>query len=67
MGWSVPDGELLEFPGGRAGIDFDLTDETGHFAAEVIYDLIHIQIVAFHDELDPAIGKIADVAAHVIS
>jgi hypothetical protein len=64
--WLMADVKLLEFPSGGRDVRFDIADKTRHFALQVLHNIFNFVVVAFHDQLDPAIRQIADVAVDVV-
>jgi hypothetical protein len=62
----MPDIELGEFAGGGEEVGIDFLDIPGHSIADVGDELIHVRIRAFHHQLNPAIGEIADVSTNIV-
>jgi len=63
---SVLDGEAGERVGGGFDVGVDLADEVAHLAADVVKEVIHLLVGTFHDQLDPAVRKIPDIAPYVM-
>lgn len=63
----MSDAELAEFIGGRQEIRVHLSDVIDHTVADFREKLIHFAVIAFHDQFNPAIGEIPDIAANIVA
>src|SRR5438128_640689 len=66
MLYSVPDLEVIEFPGRWSGVQVNLLDEPRHPIVDGLHHLVHLLIRPFQHQLDPAIWKISHIAADVV-
>jgi hypothetical protein len=64
---SVADAEGFEFTGGGIGFGIDVADVAVHFLAKTLKDAVHLAVIAFQDELNPAIGKVANISMNGIA
>lgn len=62
----MPDRELRKFPRGRGGLRFGFLDKPPHALLQTTNHLIHFRFRSFHNQLHPAIRKIAHVSMHII-
>src|SRR5690349_15745335 len=59
--------EIVELPCGGDDLGFDLADVAVHALLEGIDDAVHFAVIAFHDQFDPAVVEVTDVAMHVVA
>jgi hypothetical protein len=66
FGLTMADIKAVEFAGGGSGMGFDPTQIAGHLLLDRFHYVVHLLLVPFHDQLDAAIGQIADIALDVV-
>src|SRR5687767_7322776 len=62
----VPDAEIGELPRRWPGVAGGLADMAAEFGGDALDDAVHLGVGSFHDELDAAVGQVADVTRHPV-
>src|SRR5205814_5386863 len=64
---SVPDAELCKLACGGEQVGVHFLHVFAHAIADLIHQLVHLGVRAFHDQFDAAIREVADVPANVVA
>jgi hypothetical protein len=67
MLYSVFDMEMVEFARGGKLLAFQIPDVLIHAVVDAVDHLLHLLRRSFHDELNPAIGEIANVSQDIMT